>query len=84
MHYEIPIPTCGSPDDDVRAADSPLAVPDGARPLLQLGDLVNEPDALDERPALPSPTARPRALGHPALAEDATVARGDRDEGSQE
>ena len=77
------IHTRGSPDDDMRAADSPLAVADGARPLLQLSDLVNESDALDERPALPTPAARPRALGH--LAEDAGVAkaRGHRDEQCQ-
>ena len=56
--------TRGGADDDVRAADAPLAVPDGARPPLQLRDLVDEADALDERPALPAPAARPRALGH--------------------
>ena len=48
----------------MRAADAPLSVPDGARPPLQLRDLVNEADALDERPALPAPAARSRALGH--------------------
>ena len=48
----------------MRAADAPLAVPDGARPPLQLRDLVDEADALDERPTLPAPAARPRALGH--------------------
>ena len=73
--------TCGSPNDDMRAADSPLAVADGAWPLLQLSDFVNETDALDEGPALPTTAARPRALGH--LPEDA-VARGDRDEQCQE
>ena len=48
----------------MRAADAPLAVADGARPPLQLRDLVDEADALDERPALPAPAARPGALGH--------------------
>ena len=50
----------------MRAADAALAVvpPDGARPLLQLGDLVNETDALDERLALPAAAARGQgALG---------------------
>ena len=56
--------TRGGADDDVRAADAPLAVPDGAGPPLQLRDLVDEADALDERPALPAPAARSRALGH--------------------
>ena len=66
----------------MRAADPPLAIPDGARPLLQLGDLMNEADALDERPALPALAASPRALRHP-LTED-QLARGDRDERCQE
>ena len=59
--------TRGRSDDDVRAADAALAAvpPDGARPLLQLGDLMDETDALDERLALPAAAARGQgALGH--------------------